>query len=164
MADNAIVMPLRSVLSKEGGQQWLTDARIHLPALDLRHNRAPTLDELRALLQRLEGVEVQYYEARNRWYASAHSPNPGDLQLNNDFGEASIITKDDNGAATTPTHLAFRGGDRAVHWRITQELSRELGPQVYLAASDGTPVLITAETDLPPASSHPRPYPHGRQT
>src|SRR4029450_5014115 len=152
MADTAIVLPLRSVVSKEGGQQWLTDAGVHLPTLDLQHNRAPTLDELRALLHHLEGVQVQDYEARNRWYASAHSPNRGGLRLTNNFGEASLIIKDDTGVPKAPTHVAFHGGDRAVHWRITQELSRELGPQVYLAASDGTPVLITAETDLPPAS------------
>jgi len=61
----------------------------------------------------------------------------------------------DEAGGSAGTRFAFRGGDRRAHLRIVQELSVELGPQVYCAASDGTPVLVCPDVER----ARPRPEP-----
>lgn len=151
-----MVIPLLNVLSQEGGEDWLHDAGIDVPPSALDGNRAPTPDELRAILERLAGVTVRFHESGHRWYASAHAGASGDAASANDFGEVSILGEGaDEVGASAGTRFAFRGGDRRAHLRIVQELSAQLGPQVYCAASDGTPVLVCEDGERTAASPEP---------
>jgi hypothetical protein len=127
-----VVVPLAVALADDQTRTWLADVGVPLPAFDAVANRVPTPEELRAAVEALPGVRVEYQRSAERWYAHEAPGTPPDSY----FGEVSIEL------AGPPEHFGFRNGIEEVHRRIVAAVTPACGPQVYISAAGDDPVVI----------------------
>lgn len=119
---------------------WLRSLDIACPA---GAGRYPSLRELRAVLDHLEGYSISYStDALGNWFADIVQAD----QADGDW--AYLVVNDYNGNETTPQTFWFERGAPRVMLLILQRLARVCGPLMLVPDTGELPVVVTLDLDL----------------
>ena len=121
-------------------EEWLEAIGFRLPA-NPRPSRYPTEDELRVVLDSLDGYRVSYHIDEYEFFADITSTNDPDCP---DYigVRLSRPLRDEH-----PTLVFENGSDRTV-LMIAEKLTHTCGPMILDNGYNGAPVLVTPGIDM----------------
>ena len=123
-------------------ETWLSSLDVACPE---GVGRYPSLQELRAVLDHLDGYTVSYSTDRalpGHWYADI-------VQADQEDGDwAYIVVNDYTGDETATAEFWFERGAPRVMLRILQQLASVCGPLMLVPDSGALPVVVTPDLDL----------------
>jgi hypothetical protein len=134
----SIVFPLSH--QQEELVSWLHSLHLACPPGEGRY---PTLEELRLVLDHLDGYTTRYSAGLSHWYAEVF---PTDQVTSSD--SASIVVNDYHNNDADPHEFCFERGSPHVMLLILQRLARLCGPLILLADTGALPVVVTADLNL----------------
>ena len=116
---------------------WLQSMGLTVPS-DWRLSRYPTPNEIRAILNAMDGYRVDYFVSDRHWQVTiaekAH-PETGPW--------ASLVVLGFEGDETKPLHFYFETGWHDVMVDVLNKLSNVSGPLALINPSDTTDVVVT---------------------
>lgn len=116
---------------------WLRSFGIACPP---GHSRYPTVDELRHVLDQLEGYATEYSIDRlGHWYASVYGPHDA---------HAFLVVPDYHGADDRPHAFHFEKGSKEVNLLILKQLAEICGPLVIVPDTGSDPIVVTPDLDI----------------
>jgi hypothetical protein len=118
---------------------WLHSLRLTCPPDEGRY---PTIEELRFVLDHLDGYSIHYSTGAGHWYADV---SPTD-QVTSDW--ACIVVDNYHDNDTDSHDFYFERGSPRVMLLILQRLTRMCGPLILLADTGDLPMVVTADLDL----------------
>lgn len=138
MGDLYVVMPLDV---DDALPAWLAEFGIAMPGPGVA-SRYPTPNEIRAVLDALPGCRVTYDVGDGRWDARIVEDGPSG------GAHATVWVRDYHGDDDRPHAMSFHKGWSELNLAILRALTAVTGPLVYVSASTGTPILVTADMDV----------------
>jgi hypothetical protein len=123
-------------------EAWLRSLDIACPEGEGRY---PSLQELRAVLDHLDGYAISYSTDPvflGNWYADIVRADQRDGNW------ALIVANDYNGNETDTHEFYFERGAPRVMLPILQRLVTACGPLILLPDTGALPVVVTSELDL----------------
>lgn len=133
-----VVLPLLPE-EKDELEVWLHSLGLACPEGEGRY---PSIEELRAVLEHLEGYTIHYSTGSSHWSAEVAQAD----QLNGDW--AYLVVKDYSGNDTDSHSFCFERGAPPLMLLIVQRLASICGPQILLPDTGDLPVVVTPELDL----------------
>ena len=120
---------------------WLKKYKIDIPPLP-ENNRYPSLQEIKGVLDNLEGYQVTYEIDRQHWRAHVVSNQSPQRKW------AKLHVTDVPENEQSPQDFWFEQGDPGVNLLILQRLSHTCGPLIMSADANAVPILVTADSDI----------------
>lgn len=133
-----VVIPLLPEQKDEMGV-WLHSLGIACPEGEGRY---PSIQELRSVLEHLEGYTIHYSTGSGHWYADVAQTD----QVNSDW--ASLVVNDYSGNDADSHAFYFERGAPPLMLLILQRLVSICGPQLLLPDTGALPLVVTPELDL----------------
>jgi hypothetical protein len=118
---------------------WLSELGIACPAGESRY---PSIEELRSVLDHLEGYTICYNTKIGDWYADISQTDlvAGDWTV--------LLVSNYKGNDPDPHEFSFRHGSPLLMLRILQRLARTCGPLILFPDTGDLPLVVTPELDL----------------
>jgi hypothetical protein len=148
MGELYVVMPLSDptdFLDAQGITAWLRSLEIACPSAC---GRFPTLQELRAVLDHLEGFTIHYNTGPGHWSADIVEEGRDGCDGESSYDWAYIVADTFDGDETRPQSFYFDPGAPRLMLMILRYLAAVCGPQLQLPTESGLPVVVTADLDL----------------
>ncbi|KAA3647888.1 MAG: hypothetical protein DWQ07_02560 [Chloroflexi bacterium] len=136
MGFSFVVVPV----SKDPGfLEWIEDWGLSLPYYE-RESRNPTPNEVRKVLNKLDGITENFRVDDKTWGAYIEDSNGQRM--------AYINCDDFQGDENEPSRLSFDGDSNALFClRVVQQLTNVCGPlAMVITTGSGDPVIITPDT------------------
>jgi len=127
-------------------ESWMCSLDIACPE---GNGRYPTLQELREVLDHLDGYTISYSMSRvfpAHWYADIVRAD----HKNGDW--AFIVVNNYNGDETDTHEFYFERGAPRVMLPILQQLVPRCGPLILLPDTGAPPVVVTSQLDIDQAT------------
>jgi hypothetical protein len=123
-------------------EDWLRSLNMASPA---DAGRYPSLQELRSVLDHLEGYSIRYSTSRvlpGHWYADI-------VQADQRNGEwAFIVVNDYTGMETDAYKFGFERGAPRLMLLILQRVASLCGPLLVVPDTGALPIIVTPDLDL----------------
>jgi hypothetical protein len=129
------------MLLNDETKQWLQSEGVPIPEAVVA-SRWPTSNELRGVLDSLQGYRVVYKNKQDGWDAEVV-----DAQLGYD-GMRATIWVENVPDGDTPTDFTFHKPSVELALMILERLSHACGPVVFVGASSMKPVLVSPGCDV----------------
>jgi hypothetical protein len=148
MGELYVVMPLndpKNFSDAQGIIAWLRSLGIACPTAT---SRFPTLQELRAVLDHLEGFTVRYSTGPGHWSADIVEEGWDGCDGESSYDWAYIVAGTFRGDETRPQSFYFDPGAPRLMHMILRHLAAVCGPQLLLPTEDELPLVVTADLDV----------------
>ena len=134
------VIPVPSPEEHEEVVSWLRSLGITYPRGE---GRDPTLQELRFVLDHLEGYAVEYRTGSHSWDADIIESRPA--PTDRDWAYLSVAAY--SGDEAEPHSFYFNPGSPRVMIDVLRRLAGFCGPQLLIPDTGGPPLVVTPDLD-----------------
>jgi len=150
MGELHVVMPLNDLGDFSDAQRvssWLRSLGIACPTAQGRY---PTLQELRAVLDHLDGFTVRYSTGPEHWSADIVEEGRGGCAGDGEstYDWAYLVVGNFHNDETRPQSVYFDPGAPRLMLMILRRLAAVCGPQLLLPTGGELPVVVTADLDV----------------
>lgn len=118
---------------------WLHSLGVSCP---VGEGRYPSIQELRSVLDHLDGYTIRYSTGQGHWYADVSQTG----RVTSDW--AFLVVSDYSGNDADSHEFWFERGSPLVMMLILQQLARACGPLILLPDTGDLPLVVTPELDL----------------
>ena len=133
-----IVLPLLPD-EKDAIVAWLRSLSIACPG---EEGRFPSIEEIRSVLDHLNGYTTHYSTGSGHWYAEIAQTDRGN-------GDWAFLVVDNYSGTDADSHaFYFERGSPRLMVLLLRQLASACGPLILLPDTGNLPVIVTPELDL----------------
>jgi hypothetical protein len=126
------------------GREWVNTIGLALPMV-IPSSRNPTANDVRGVLNTLEGYEIKYHVDEWSWMADI---------TGSEYEYMNLYLFDFDGDEDQPKRISAKTSSDILFLEIVERLSLVCGPLVAYNDIDNAPFLITPNIDLYTARQH----------
>ncbi len=137
-------IPASEFLTREDDKVWLQHFHLTLPT-DIEQGRYPTPNEIKTVLDGLDGFAAEYSIGSRTWQIEVFEPNNRKQGVWTEIVVLDFFRRE--GEKNTPHEFHFDRGDRQLVVRILEKLARICGP--FILVTNGVdPILVMPSAPL----------------